>query len=448
MRSSYRSPPSSPPAAAPASSSCTSTPTRRCRRPRALPPDPSRPPALFDRLRIEVLIDSAAAPGDSLRDFPVDEGQFQAGLVSVGIAPPAGGGNLSARLRLFRADRLLDGQPPPRTTIDLTVQLPPLAGADRVDVSAFLDVETIGRVQPPVDATPGPPASSAVGSWPGAWPQPCARAAGDDEVCVPGGAFFLGDPLLAGTSYHEGGNEQLVVVSPFFLDLHEVTAGQWRTGGGETGLRGPALWNGSTDPLQARSYCTLAAQPGPRDALPLNCVFFGPAREYCKVHGKDLPSEAQLEFVASGRGEEHAYAWGNDEPTCADAVWGRGGIGLLASGDGACRPPLDVGGPLPGGSGARDRVRLDGRELLDLAGSVSELSRDVWSRPGEAYWSRPGILVDPVADLVSAADGPAHSHRGGSWETFPLNLRAGMRQPLFDDAASAAVGFRCARPGR
>src|SRR6185436_233528 len=123
------------------------------------------------------------------------------------------------------------------------------------------------------------------------------------------------------------------------------------------------------------SWCNWTQMPAFED-LPINCINKDLAAATCKSFGKELPSEAQYEFAATGRGAEWAYPWGNDEPTCDDAVWGRGGFGgptaAYGYADSDCRPSSDFGGTLPGAIGRLDRVALtDGagarREVVDLA---------------------------------------------------------------------------------
>ena len=301
---------------------------------------------------------------------------------------------------------------------------------------------------------PGGPGPAAVNSWPGAQPTDCAGAPGPDEVCVPGGAYFMGDPLVNNDLAGDDANlERLVAISPFFLDAREVTVADFRAhGNAAPAIVGHDLvpWNGTDDPNQRSTWCTYtdgpqAADPGDTHAaLPLDCVDAIVAVAYCAALGKRLPTEAELEFVASGRGEERSFVWGGDVPGCVDAVWGLGGAGAKFAYADECLPPGEIGGPLPPGSGVRDRLTLAGGELVDLAGNLSEWARDRWSRQDEAFWSRPGVFRDPLADFPST-DGNEQTVRGGWWYIGPVGLRAAIRQHHSIGFASDAIGFRCAR---
>jgi formylglycine-generating enzyme required for sulfatase activity len=209
------------------------------------------------------------------------------------------------------------------------------------------------------------------------------------------------------------------------------------------------------DPNDLHSWCTFTTQPDAFEAAPINCVTHDTARAYCRSLGKDLPTEAQLEFIASGRGQERGYPWGDDEPSCADAVFARdsavyAGRRLGFAGD--CRPSDSLGGALTPGAGSRDRVAIKGddgstREVVDLAGNLSEPVLDRFSLPGDAFWGRAGVFIDPVADLVGDPALP-DTTRGGDWTAQPYALRAAARFGEPPNALGPSLGMRCARAAK
>src|SRR6185436_82728 len=93
-----------------------------------------------------------------------------------------------------------------------------------IDVTVFLPTDAVGRpigtLDDPIPADLRAPGISAVGTWPGARRVPCQGMANPGEVCVPGGAFWMGNPLL---SVGDATRQRLVVLSPFFIDSAEVT---------------------------------------------------------------------------------------------------------------------------------------------------------------------------------------------------------------------------------
>jgi formylglycine-generating enzyme len=415
--------------------------------------DTDAPSALFDRLRIDVL-DGDGETRDS-REVAVSAEQFRARQVSFGVATPVGAGGFTARLRLYRGAGTSTREPPRSAVIDGVLTLPVLEASGVRRLAVTLETENIGvehQLEPTASAS-----GSRVDTWDGARDQPCNGQPRSDEACVPGGAFLIGDPQIAGilpeldTPY-----ERLVVVDAFFLDVHEVTVAEFRRQLSElvpAPLFDPVPQPATFDPTQLDSWCVWTDAAGSNEDLPLNCVGRDTARRYCTSLGKDLPSEAQLEFAASGRGRENLFAWGRDPPACGDAVWGLAGAGgatsalLSVSYDGSCLPPGSAGGPAPPGRGARDRVVLGDRTVVDLAGNLSEWVLDTWSRSTEAFWSGAGVLRNPVADLIGK-DPQTASTRGGFWYGSPISLRAGYRAPQAAAGYSNGLGFRCARSAR
>jgi len=424
--------------------------------------DNTQAPALFDRLRIDVVRDAEpeGASATEQRDLAVHQGLFQAGPISLGIAPPANETGFAARLRLYRGADARASVPAPASCIDQTVMLPAVgvSGVDRVLVTLRVDdTAQPGIIEQPERAPdPAPPAS--VGTWPSAERVPCNSEPTTDEACVPGGAFWMGDPELRNdTEVQDAEREHLVVVSPFFIDTHEVTVAELRTATAElaaAAVRLPPEWTGSMEGLNEDDYSTFtlgASFDDPADAqatLPVNAVPWDTARAYCLARGKDLPSEVMYEFLAGGRGLEQKYVWGNDSPSCDDAVAARAGFGVYATFEGECRPLASLGGVLPPGAGRRDRVQLgaapDAPLVVDLAGNLSEWMLDWFNAQDEGVWATPGVLTDPVA-LEAGRFGARRTVRGGSWRGRYVELRAAARVGRDPAAPNRSLGFRCAR---
>jgi len=390
-------------------------------------PDPLRPPALFDRLRIEILRNGmpALAVGAS-RDFAVDTARFHNRAVSIGIAPQFGDDTLSARVRLFRGDRATDGNPPPLNTLDTTVALPAIGSTEHRELTVILHTEHVGVPQMAVPEQ-GPPSRSLVGSWPGAHVVPCIGEPGAEEACVPGGAFWMGASTTIGFAGIEKSTEHLVVVSPFFIDVAEVTLAEFRPGYPRAGEI-YALRTHTDDPT-----CVYSETPGSFESLPMNCVARDNAERYCRALGKVLPTEAQYEFVSSGRGQEWTFPWGNDDPGCGDAVLGRGGPMY----DTTCGLLPNAPGMSPKGTGRLDQVPLGERTVVDLAANLAELMRDAYSTD-----PAPPLSVDPFVKPSADDDVPI---RGGSYLLGALQAHATSRDVSPAAGNSPAAGFRCVR---
>jgi formylglycine-generating enzyme required for sulfatase activity len=411
--------------------------------------DPDEPAALFDTARVDVITPEGQC-AECSHEFAVDRERIAAGA-SLGIVPRPGTAGYFARVRLFRAALLQENEPRRDSTIDVTVALPEVVDGEIEEVTVRLLTDAVGApiglYEPPAPAEKGRPIGSRVGSWPGAQRVPCSGEPAQNEVCVPGGAYWMGNPSLPTVKLTAAADRQrLVVVSPFFLDKAEVTVGRFR----DSGLAGPydPLQNNPEDDFDL--WCTYTATPGDGEDLPVNCISWGKARAYCQSADKDLATqkdlvtEAQYEYAA-GALRSSDFVWGRDYPSCADAVFGRGGHEELAGFDSPCMPAIGPGGALPVGSGARDMLELPTGTVLDLAGNVTEHALDVWNAQDEPCWNVP-LLYDPVCQQPGSV--AARATRGGSWLDSAGALLAAGRYPFEEGEMSMVVGFRCARPAR
>jgi formylglycine-generating enzyme len=400
------------------------------------PIGPGGPTALFDRLRVELVAPGEPEPcAGCVREFALDDDRMARGEASFGFFARTETPGYRARVRLFRSGGTASGEPRRASTLESTVSLPAIAPEGVVDVTVTLLLADLARprgtLEAPILAEPGRPPPELVGSFAGARAAPCAGQARDDEVCVPGGAFWMGNPRLDVLDAREadGTSERVVVLSPFYLDRAEVTV---------AAMRAARVARVIDDPVEAtpsRPGCLYTASPGVSDELPVNCLSWQRAQAFCAKVGKRLPSEAEYEYAAGAR-TSRAFPWGGDLPACADAVHG---------GD---RCP-GANGPSVAGRGARDRVTLGAGEVVDLAGNLRELVADRFRRGDAPCWGD-GVLVDPVCERDPPETQVARSVRGGSYRDEGTLLRAALRGFIENErfAISELVGFRCARDAR
>lgn len=410
---------------------------------------------LFDRLRVEVFRPNESSPcGECTHEFDVDRATVGEGRASVGIKPPAHATGYAARVRLFRAAFVELGQPRRDATIDVTVALPPVETEGITPVTVFLRTDDVGHPigsrAEPAAPEPGLPRGR-VGTWPGARRVGCAEAPAPFEVCVPGGAFWMGNPRME--TMQVGLDDvvlRLVVLSPFYLDKTEVLVPTFRA----------ARIAAPKDPIPDSDHyenglpqgvrCTYTAELGNFESVPVNCLSPAKASEFCRTRGGDLPSEAQLQYVA-GALEGRLYPWGNDPPTCDDAVFAR--VRQLLGPDSAC----GGGSMSPPGSGGRDRLDFGGGTVVDIVGNLAEYARDDWNLQKESCWSSGAVLYDPVCTTPTRMPDleGAHTVMGGSFVSVGGMLASAFRQPSHpfppsprggDVVFFSGTGFRCARP--
>ena len=411
------------------------------------------PIPLFDRIRFDVLPPAGETCSACSQDFAVTSEKFTTGAVSIGVPLPPGDAGWQTRVRLYPV-RLEQpsGDPDPAAVIDVTVALPSIAPTGVVDVTVFLSTDTAGQPRgqdtPEVPAA-GPPGPSAVGTWADAVRTGCSGQVPAGMVCVPGGAFWMGAPRDHAVPNTDPGWHRLVVVSPFFLDQTEVTVAAWRAvDATDPGVSG---WSGGSTGSALEDWCTAGATAGPREALPLNCITALGARHYCQRRGGDLPTEAEFEYVIGGLGMT-PYPWGTEIPQCADAVWGRNGVGVtLHFVPQAClkdsQALATLGGPEKPGWGKRDAIALPGGTIVDLAGNIGEWARDRFQLTSEPCWSPLGLLHDPSCADVSPSLGSTNVYRGGAWTYGGTSLEASSRSPIALGIADVDIGMRCMKPG-
>lgn len=136
-------------------------------------------------------------------------------------------------------------------------------------------------------------------------------------VHIPAGQFIMGS-----NSYDSDEKpEQVINLSPYWIDKYPVTNKQFKQFVDETGYITTAEKNGAGYKRELRGLVSTenASWKRPdgimegKDNHPVTQVSYIDALEYCKWAGKDLPTEAQWEKAARGPSGD-LYPWGKDEP--------------------------------------------------------------------------------------------------------------------------------------
>ena len=396
-------------------------------------------PPLFDRILVEI-----SAPGETTpcngcsRELPIDVPKMHDRAFSFGFAARPRVVGYVARLRMFRSAGR--GTPRPESTIELVGYLPAVGEDGIVSLTATFRTDDIGTPRgtfaAPIIFDGGAPIASAEGTWAHARSVPCAGTAPAGTACVAGGPFFMGDPRVTVVDPSTGGaKEHLVVLAPYFLDQHEVTVSEMRASGlAMVDSRGKGLdpVDDQKDDFTGRCDYTVAA--GPWEDRPVDCVSWQLARAYCQKKGGDLPTEAQLERVASLRGQSLA-PWGDRDPACDEGGVFRG----ITCG---VTDPLAVSSrviPDRPGTGRTDRVDT----IVDLAANLAEWAKDDYAGDTAPCWSS-ALLFDPFCQ----ADPKVHSIKGGDLVSHPIDFVQSRRAHSAEDRGFTypEVGFRCAFP--
>ncbi|UQA59751.1 bifunctional serine/threonine-protein kinase/formylglycine-generating enzyme family protein [Polyangium aurulentum] len=262
---------------------------------------------------------------------------------------------------------------------------------------------------------------------------------------VPGGKFYMGSDDPAFKLWQPA---HQVSLDLFCIDLHEVTAGEYKECSDKGECKRPEAspnWPktaGTTDAEHEKKrvayaeLCTFG-KPG-FENHPVNCVNWAMADRYCKWRDKRLPTEAEWEYAARGS-DGRKFPWGDDEGAVGHmnaggkefTAWERA-AGLKPSDQ---LYPQDDGFPAtaPVGSFPKGKTRFGAD---DFVGNVWEWTAD-WF---ETY--KPDEVINPKG----APAGDRKAMRGGGFNGGNiLWLNPAFRFHQVPDATQPSIGFRCAK---
>ena len=241
-------------------------------------------------------------------------------------------------------------------------------------------------------------------------------------VRVEGGPFLMGaqstEPAAPGYDPDAAPDEappHRVTLSPFFIHLTEVTAGQYQA----CANAGACPASEVLSPGGDFNYNVFG-----RHLHPMNGISWQGAAAFCRAIGGRLPTEAEWERAARA-GDARKYPWGDEPADCLHAVMHEGaqpsGCGLDHTQE-AWVPPKQGGHPLG---------------LRHMAGNVWEWTADWYD---ETYYRQ-----SPDRDPRGPNDGTRRVQRGGGFAgADPVELRAAFRAALPPDVRQSDLGFRCA----
>ena len=227
---------------------------------------------------------------------------------------------------------------------------------------------------------------------------------GSEMVLIPAGSFEMGD------HFDEGDDDELpihqVELDAFYMDVREVTVGQFREFVNQSGYKYGGDWD-------------VVAEYSPGDEYPMICVDWNDATAYAEWAGKRLPTEAEWEYAARGGLVGKRYSWEDDESLARDYANYDGTDG---------KDKWEYCSPV--GSFA-----ANGYGLYDMAGNVWEWCADWY---GSDYYSK-----SPGKNPLGPDSGSSRVLRGGGWSNYTYYLRVAYRGYYFPHNRIDGLGFRC-----
>ena len=177
------------------------------------------------------------------------------------------------------------------------------------------------------------------------------------------------------------------------------------------------------DPASRIKFSGSAATPkSGYESHPMTMVSWFGARAYCQYYGGRLPTEIEWEKAARGSTDERPFPWGEEIQ--------RENANFYASRD----PFEDMGsfGSRTSSVGFYNGQKYGDYQTLDSASSYGlyDMAGNVWQWTGDVYEGMHYRFM-----------------RGGSKDTYEMDLRVWVRNNATPTYFSPGVGFRCVRDG-
>ena len=251
------------------------------------------------------------------------------------------------------------------------------------------------------------------------------------ELPVPKGMALIPEGEFEMGSNADGANNDerpvhTVYVDAFYMDVHEVTVGEYQQFVQETGHRAPD-WD------EVSRY-------SPTDQHPIVLVSWHDAMAYAKWKGKRLPTEAEWEKSARGGVPEQLYPWGDTVPDGKQCNFADKNLAHFWWADKEADDGYAHTAPV--GSYPDNEYGLH-----DMAGNVWEWCLDEYDAGFYAVspGTNPVSGIDTIKGIVDTFPSVLSPRvlRSGSWLVTVHSVRNAVRFRLHPASLNNTVGFRC-----
>lgn len=238
----------------------------------------------------------------------------------------------------------------------------------------------------------------------------CSIPVFSQAAAVPGGSFIMG----GADGEADEKPPHTVTLPAMTIDAYEVSNALYDSCVKQGACTQPHYDDGKCIIWSSSGIRKVVVPPDSRSpSLPVVCVDWYQARQYCAFRGKRLPTEAQWEYAALAGGQ-NSYTWGAAPPTPAQCT------------------PASANKPAQPGSYSPNRWGL-----FDMTGNVWEWTADWY---GFDYYT--------MSELENPSGPPVGRYRvirGGGWYSDEEQLKIKNRQLFPPEYGEVSVGIRCVK---
>lgn len=256
----------------------------------------------------------------------------------------------------------------------------------------------------------------------------CRGRTSAQEVLIPAGKVWVGAGANDKDAMPEERPIHQVDVPAFYMDLNEVTYGEFADFVQQTGTRTSAEKQKAKETWRTYYHEKDEGKTKNNRDYPVILVSKKDAEAYAASKGKRLPTEAEWERAARGD-DQRVYPWGDrwNDRFCNNARMDRSDLGKYIL------PDFPNGGPIPVGINPDDRSPFG---VHDMGGNVAEWTSDLL----ESY--------DNSEYVVRGPEKRFYVFKGGSWGGDAREARIAFRGRAPSTQADYYQGFRCVRDAK
>jgi serine/threonine protein kinase len=266
-------------------------------------------------------------------------------------------------------------------------------------------------------------------------------------VWIPPGTFIMGcsaddSEYTNSTTYNERPPHEVTITNGFWLGETQVTVGAYKRFAEDIGKvmpDEPMLVHDQKTKKKPRYITRLLNPEWRNESMPMVCVTWEEARDYCLWAGGRLPTEAEWEYAARAGSTAARYGVLDEIAWYVDNSGNKrlDGTSILHAEKGNPEMPNYTKRLIENGNGMHEVKQKEPNdfELYDMLGNVEEWVNDWYDMK---YYQN-----SPSKDPAGPADGEQRVYRGGSWYDVASEISVSRRHSIGPFLDSDETGVRC-----